>query len=107
MGAEVVPRIVRPLHGRPWIVMCPIHKFFRSFLFLLAVCFGLGSPALTVTASHAHRYPDAIIARLGVGEGQPELRLRQVSPSRYQGSCELETYAWFEAKIGEDWSKVS
>ena len=73
-------------------------SFLRTSFFLLIVCLGALAQAQTAPPSHAHRYPDAIIARLGVGEGQPELWLWQVSPGCYHGSCEIEAIGWFEIK---------
>jgi hypothetical protein len=72
--------------------------FLRTSFFLLIVCLGILAQAQTAPPSHAHRYPDAVVARLGVGEGQPELWLWQVSPGCYHGSCEIEMSGWFEIK---------
>ena len=57
-----------------------------SFIFL---CLWLGTPAVAAAPSHAHRYPDAVVAMVWTPTGERWIRLEQAAPGYYHGSVEF------------------
>lgn len=67
-------------------------SFLRSsFAFL---CLWLGTPAFAAAPSHAHRYPDAVVAVVWTPTGERWMRLEQTAPGYYHGSVEFASDGW-------------
>ena len=62
-----------------------------SFIFL---CLWLGTPAVAAAPSHAHRYPDAVVAMVWTPTGERWIRLEQAAPGYYHGSVEFASDGW-------------
>lgn len=96
MDGRVVRRARRPLHGRPRIMMPSFAASLRSAFAFVGLFVGLwfGSTAFAAAPSHAHRYPDAVVAKLWTPTGERWVRLEQTAPGLYRGSVEFASGGW-------------
>lgn len=68
----------------------------RSAFAFVGLFVGLccGSTAFAAAPSHAHRYPDAVVAKLWTPTGERWVRLEQTAPGLYRGSVEFASGGW-------------
>ena len=74
----------------------------RSAFAFVGLFVGLwfGSTAFAAAPSHAHRYPDAVVAKVWTPTGERWFRLEQTAPGLYRGSVELRpTVGWLSRSI--------
>ena len=71
-------------------------RFFPTFLrsSFIFLCLWLGSTAFAAAPSHAHRYPDAVVAKVWTPPGERWVRLEQSAPGLYRGSIEFASDGW-------------
>ena len=71
-------------------------RFFPTFLrsSFIFLCLWLGSTAFAAAPSHAHRYPDAVVAKVWTPTGERWFRLEQTAPGFYHGSVEFASDGW-------------
>lgn len=65
-----------------------------AFVGLFVAALWFGSTAFAAAPSHAHRYPDAVVAKLWTPTGERWVRLEQSAPGLYQGSVEFASDGW-------------
>ena len=96
MDGRIVRRVRRPLHGRPRIMIPSFATFLRSSFAFFGLVAGLwfGSTACAAAPSHAHRYPDAVVAKVWTPTGERWVRLEQGAPGFYHGSVEFASDGW-------------
>ena len=70
--------------------------FLRSSFAFFGLVAGLwfGSTAFAAVPSHAHRYPDAVVALVWTPTGERWVRLEQSAPGFYHGSVEFASDGW-------------
>ena len=68
----------------------------RSAFAFVGLFVGLwfGSTAFAAAPSHAHRYPDAVVAKVWTPTGERWFRLEQTAPGLYRGSVEFASDGW-------------
>jgi hypothetical protein len=71
-------------------------RFFPALLrsSLALLCLWLGTPAFAAAPSHAHRYPDAVVAMVWTPTGERWIRLEQTALGYYHGSVEFASDGW-------------
>ncbi len=96
MDGRIVRRVRRPLYGRPRIMMPSFAATLRSAFAFVGLFIGLwfGIPAFAAAPSHAHRYPDAVVAKVWTPTGERWFRLEQTAPGLYRGSIEFASDGW-------------